>query len=89
VNESAMTSSIRRSALELIESVNGLIPEKEVLRLSEYVEYNELGLALEHLCDVIREQGICCPNSLRDQIVSLGERMQMDAVVWTGLSSEQ
>ncbi len=82
-----MKSSINRRTLALIQSAQDLLPEDEFLRLMEYVEFDEHGLALEHLCDILFELGLPCPSEMLGQIKQVGLAMKMEPSIWAKIEA--
>jgi hypothetical protein len=83
----SLFNGMNRRVGDLVRSLQAILPDEEFLRLMEYVEHNEHGLALEHLCDVFFEQEISCTADTLRKIEELGTRMRMDPAIWTKLKA--
>ena len=84
-----MNASVDRQTKELIHSMVDAIAKKEFLRLQEYAETNEHGLALEHLCDVLHELKVDFASAVIDTIEELGRAMQMEPAIWRRLTADK
>ncbi|MFF2482991.1 MafI family immunity protein [Paenibacillus sp. NPDC058071] len=51
-------------------------------RVLEYLEHVEWGLALEHLCSNIIDEGILISESIFNSIKKIGEEMELDSIDW-------
>ncbi|WP_336770990.1 MafI family immunity protein [Paenibacillus sp. MMO-58] len=58
------------------------IPDKDRDEILEYLDHNEWGIALEHLCATIIEEDILITESLFDLIKKIGEEMKLDTMTW-------
>ncbi len=63
---------------------NGLRDGDEIAR--EYIQHNELGLALEHLCYMVREAGLPISEQAYASLKAAGTEMRMDASFWQSLN---
>lgn len=53
------------------------LPGKDVTLIAEFVEANELGLALEHLADVLSEDQQPLSQEERAELLALADRMHI------------
>jgi hypothetical protein len=66
--------------LAILKQIN--IPDKDSDTVLEYLEHDEWGIAIEHLCATIIEEGILISESLFDLIKNIGEEMELDSMNW-------
>lgn len=62
---------------ELLIRLDDRLPSKDVTLISEFVDANELGLALEQMADVLGEDEQPLAAGERADMLALVERMQM------------
>jgi hypothetical protein len=48
----------------------------------EYLEYDEWGIAIEHLCGTIIEEGILISEPMFELIKKIGEEMELESMSW-------
>lgn len=58
------------------------LPQADIATVTELLEHNEWGVALEHLCATIIEEGILIPETMFDLIKKLGEEMELKSMNW-------
>lgn len=61
------------------------LPSEDSLKLGEYLEANEWGLALEHLSATLLDEQIRVTEFIYNQIKQLGEYMELDDSTWKSL----
>lgn len=78
---------------EISGSLHGLLirlmdrlPGHEVVRVSQFIDHNELGLALEQIAGVLSEEELPISADERADMLALAERMQLGAG-WRELST--
>jgi hypothetical protein len=61
----------------LLTRLDDRLPGKDVTLIAEFIDANELGLALEHMADVLSEDGQPLTRDERADMRALATRMQM------------
>ncbi len=69
-----ITSTLRSLLIRLSDR----LPREDQVLISEFIEANELGLALEQMADVLSEDDLPISSQDRADMLGLAERMQMD-----------
>lgn len=77
----------KKAMQALLEKVSVQLGETESKRVSEYIEYNEWGIALEHVCEVFHEKEVICSPELLVEIQGLSNRMGLDPSTWMKLQT--
>jgi hypothetical protein len=63
------------------------LPRNVVTEIADYIDHNELGLALEWMADALREHGQPLSADERADMLALMHRMKMDDAVAQALAS--
>jgi hypothetical protein len=63
------------------------LPGRDITLIAEFIDSNELGLALEHMADAMSEDELPLASDERSDMLALVERMQMDGRVPRVLNS--
>ncbi|MBP0724075.1 MafI family immunity protein [Bacillus sp. RG28] len=69
---------------KIIENINGL-PKGDKQELTEFLEHDEWGIALEHLCATVLEEEINISSELFYEIREVGEKIEIDCASWEEL----
>lgn len=70
-----------------LEILNGIpsFPKKDKEDISEYIQHNEWGIALETICSIILEDKIVINKQTFEKISVMGTLMDMDASLWNNI----
>lgn len=73
------------SIRELVQLVHGL-PREDYRLIVDFLDHNELGLALETLCVVIEQEGLAIDCVTFGMIRKIGEDMGLDPDYWVNIT---
>lgn len=69
----------KKKLQELLSTLLNLRPSDEIKQVvEEYIEYNEYGLAFEHITYELHENGICISNEYFLQLQEMGKALGFD-----------
>jgi hypothetical protein len=74
--------SIELSIEILMAELRAIFSATEAAEVRNFITVGEYGLALETLCGVIIDGGYTIPQSVYQQIIDLGNRMNIDRAFW-------
>jgi len=69
----------------ILDQAVSLLSEKEREEVLAFVDAGEYGVAVETLCDIIREEGKVVPIALAEELRALGLRMGMELSTFDGI----
>jgi len=75
----AFCAEVSAEIRQVVSAMTDSIPNSNRELTLEYLDQNELGLALEHLCDTLIEKGVNVPSSEHTRISALFERMELES----------
>ena len=76
-----MNNNLEKRIINLVNKISSL-PEQDKKNIIEFAENNEWGIALDTLCNQIYEYGIVITQSIYDEIVIIGNEMEMEYSTW-------
>ncbi len=74
----AFWSEVERNIREVLDSLSPAFPNPDREQVIDYLAHNELGLALEHLCDAILEEELSIGEPELTTVSRLFEQMELE-----------
>jgi len=74
-------------SIQLLNEMDSQLPTPIILNIKEFLENQEWGLAYEMLCEQIYEFELPISSELYENILSIGESMEMNPTIWLKLKS--
>ncbi len=74
--------SVQTSLRQVLSELHSAIPHTDREEIKEFIEHNELGLALEWLCASVTDNNVSLTEKQHEAIRQIAEQMQIDADWW-------